>query len=100
MSFLKDFDSKMNNLLNNKSLLMKYCPSNCSYYTQTVQRVWKTIIQKKKTVGRKQKKIEETGYCSDNYIIVHCGPKKEGKKYNLNIREITSLCSDFGTCSY
>ena len=67
-------------LLSNPSLLLKYCPDDCSYYTQVVQRVYKKGIKGK--------------YCSDNYLIVHCGPKRDGSTYNLNIKEIKDICSD------
>ncbi len=67
-------------LMQNTALESRYCPSDCSYYTQTIQGVYKE--------GEKK-------YCSDNYLIVHCGPKKDKSDYNLNIREIKNICSDF-----
>ena len=67
-------------LMKNTALESRYCPSDCSYYTQTIQGVYKK--------GEKK-------YCSDNYLIVHCGPKKDESDYNLNIREIKNICSDF-----
>ena len=73
-------------LIRNKALEWKYCPGDCSYYTQTLQAFYK-----------KNRKGE---YCSDNYLIVHCGPKKKSSKYNLNIREINDLCRDLEFCSY
>ena len=72
-------------LLKNPSLLLKYCPDDCSYYTQVVQRVYKKEIEDK--------------YCSDNYLIVHCGPKRDGSTYNLNIKEVKNICSDFGSAA-
>ena len=59
--------------------LEQNCPDGCSYYTQTIQRVFE----------------KDDDACSDNYVIVHCGPKKKVSKYNLNIREIKNLCTDF-----
>ena len=85
---LDKFSSLSGNfLLNNKALEMNYCPDGCSYYTQMVQRVYK-----KRTSGN--------GYCSDNYLIVHCGSKKDSSDYNLNIREINNLCSDFNNLPF
>ena len=66
-------------LLSNISLEKKYCPDGCSYYTQTVQSVYKPR--------------GSGDYCSDSYLIVHCGPEKDASDYNLNIREINNLCS-------
>ena len=74
-----------NLLLFNRALERKYCPAGCSYYTQTVQSVYK-------------KQGGSGDYCSDSYLIVHCGPKKDASSYNLNIREVNSLCSDSVTC--
>jgi len=80
---LDDFnDLSKSLLLSNQALEWKNCPADCSYYTQTLQRVYK-------------KQLNKGDYCSDNYLIVHCGPKKTKSKYNLNIREIKNLCSDF-----
>ncbi len=59
--------------------LEQNCPAGCSYYTQTVQRVFE----------------KDEDACSDNYVIVHCGPKKKESEYNLNIREVNNLCTDF-----
>ena len=72
----------------------KYCPPDCSYYTQTLQRVYQIEVIEKKWGKEKKKKK----YCSDSYLVVHCGPKKATNDYNLSIREIKNLCSDFGTC--
>ena len=72
-------------LMSNTALEWKYCPDDCSYYTQTVQAFYK---------NKKRK------YCSDSYLIVHCGPKRKKAKYNLNIREINDLCRDFESCTY
>ena len=76
--------------------LEKNCPDGCSYYTKTIQRVYQ----------------KGQDACSDNYVVVHCGPKKEKSKYkneegerekdylyNLNIKEITNLCTDFDLIS-
>lgn len=76
--------------------LEQNCPDGCSYYTKTVQRVF----------------VKDKEACSDNYVIVHCGPEKEKSKfkneegerekdylYNLNIKEITNLCTDFDLIS-
>ena len=73
-------------LLSNIALEWKYCPGDCSYYTQTVQAFYKNKNNNKKK------------YCSDNYLIVHCGPKKTTGMYNLNIREIDDICRDFEIC--
>lgn len=59
----------------NFSLEMRYCPDGCSYYTQTLQRVYKNK--------------DKSDYCADNYLVVHCGPEKAGGEYNLNIREVS-----------
>jgi hypothetical protein len=72
-------DLSGNLLLSNMSLEKKYCPDGCSYYTQTLQSVYK--------------KERSRDYCSDSYLIVHCGPQKDESSYNLNIREINDLCS-------
>ncbi len=80
---LDDFsDLSKDLLMDNSSLEDKYCPDGCSYYTQTIQGVYK-------------KSGTQDEYCSDNYLIVHCGPKKDESDYNLNIREITNICTDF-----
>ncbi len=80
-------DLSQNLLLSNVSLERRYCPDGCSYYTQTVQRVYRNSGAE--------------NYCSDNYLIVHCGPEKDANSYNLNIREINNLCSyfDLPSCS-
>ena len=92
---LNQFTKLSDNLLRkNKAFEKEYCPSDCSYYTQTIQRVYQIELVKKK-FGRKKKKKQ---YCSESYSIVHCGPKKDSSEYNLNIREVKNLCSDFGTC--
>ena len=81
-------------LVYNSTFEKQYCPSNCSYYTQTIQKVYQTeVVEKKWGKEKKEKK-----YCSDNYFVVHCGPRKTTSEYNLSIREIKNLCSDFGTC--
>ena len=72
-------------LLRNTALEWKYCPGDCSYYTQTVQAFYRN---------------KQGQYCSDSYLIVHCGPKKASSQYNLNIREINDLCRDFESCTY
>ena len=75
----------------NVSLEYKFCPEDCSFYTQTLQKV---------------RKIEETDqYCTENYLIVHCGSKADSpsifqggpikRKFNLNIREVDDFCEDF-----
>ena len=61
--------------------LEQNCPDGCSYYTHTLQRVF---VKNKKA-------------CSDNYVIVHCGPQKDSSDYNLNIREVKNLCTDFNS---
>ena len=88
-------------LMSNTSLENQYCPDGCSYYTQTIQRVYKKTKSLSSThrnnSRHKQKKKPEAKYCSDSYLIVHCGPKKDESKYNLNIREMSNLCSDFNS---
>ena len=80
---LDDFtDLSQDFLLSNDSLEKEYCPEDCSYYTQTLQRVY-------------QDKEDEDDYCTDSYLAVHCGPKKEEGEYNLNIKELKNLCTDF-----
>lgn len=82
---LDDFtDLSEDLLLSNDSLEKEYCPEDCSYYTQTLQRVY-------------QDKEDEDDYCTDSYLAVHCGPKKEEGEYNLNIKEVKNLCTDFNT---
>ncbi len=72
-------------LMNDELMERRYCPDDCSYYTQTVQRVYRNSGAE--------------NYCSDSYLIVHCGPKRVASfftgesDYNLNIREINNLCS-------
>ncbi len=83
---MKDFASLSQDLLmSNTALEWKYCPGDCSYYTQTVQAFYKNGKGK---------------YCSDSYLIVHCGPKRKASQYNLNIKEINDLCRDFESCTY
>ena len=83
---LDDFgEASADLLMYNDSLDTKYCPDGCSYYTQTVQAVYKEQ-------GNPNK------YCADSHLIIHCGPAKDTSDYNLNIREIKDLCSDFGVC--
>ena len=86
---LDDFtDLSQDLLLSNNSLEKEYCPEDCSYYTQTIQRSYQDKDQDE--------------YCTDSYLAVHCGPKKEEGKYNLNIKEVKNLCSDFAaeSCSH
>ncbi len=80
---LDDFSNLSQDLLmSNTALEWKNCPAGCSYYTQTLQDMY-------------QQKADKGDYCTDSYLIVHCGPKKQEGKYNLNIREVKNLCSDF-----
>ena len=58
-----------------------FCPDDCSYYIQLLQRV------------RKSK--DKDGHCTENHAIVHCGPKKTEAKYNLNIKVVDDFCEDF-----
>ena len=81
---MDDFtDLSQDFLIYNDSLEKEYCPEDCSYYTQTIQRSYQDKDQDE--------------YCTDSYMAVHCGPKKEKGEYNLNIREIKNLCTDFNT---
>ena len=90
--------------------LEKNCPDGCSYYTKTIQRVYKKQVEVKQQGSRTQKKKKKKVWktCSDSYVIVHCGPKKEKTRfvnkegederdylYNLNIKKVTDLCADF-----
>ena len=60
------------------------CPTTCSYYTQTLQKV-----QRK---GRRN-------ICAENYLIIHCGPKKTSETYNLNIKVVDDFCDNYNvTC--
>ena len=75
--------------------LEQNCPDGCSYYTQTIQRVFSKEAKAVKSRRQKTKKTGKKRTCSDSYVIVHCGPKKLSSDYNLNIREIKNLCTDF-----
>ncbi len=72
----------------NVSLEYKFCPKDCSFYTQTLQKV---------------RKVTDTEYCTENYLIIHCGSKAAGglsRKFNLNIREVDDFCEDFNVVCY
>ncbi len=56
-----------------------FCPDDCSYYVQLLQRVRK----------------KESEHCVESHAIVHCGPKKTEAKYNLNIKVVDDFCEDF-----
>ena len=63
-----------------KNMTMEnFCPDDCSYYIQLLQRVRK----------------DKDGHCTENHAIVHCGPKKTEAKYNLNIKVVDDFCEDF-----
>lgn len=96
---LKKAEGLLQDLLmsTNASLDKEYCPVGCSYYTQTVQRVYKGV-QTKSNRRKSSRRRPSNNYCSDSYLIVHCGPGKSDSSYNLNIREITNLCSDSPSC--
>ena len=80
---LEQFSSLSMDLLSgNRALETRYCPDGCSYYMQTLQRVYK-------------KNGSDDDYCADSYLVLHCGPQKDESEYNLNIREIKNLCTDF-----
>ncbi len=59
--------------------MKRFCPDDCSYYVQLLQRVRK----------------EEDEHCTESHAIVHCGPKKTEAKYNLNIKVVDDFCEDF-----
>lgn len=90
-SVIKDFLGAKVGARTNISMEYKFCPEDCSFYTQTLQ---------------KMRKIEGTDqYCTENYLIVHCGSKADSpplitggimrRKFNLNIREVDDFCEDF-----
>ncbi|MDE0119677.1 MAG: hypothetical protein OXM55_06700 [Bdellovibrionales bacterium] len=92
---LDEFESLSRKLLGDTGFEKQYCPRNCSYYIRKLQRVHQNP-ESVKTLGRTPRNGNK--FCSDNYLILHCGPKKKGSKYNLRIREVKNLCSDLGTC--
>ena len=79
----------------NVSLEYRFCPKDCSFYTQTLQKV---------------RKVTDTEYCMENYLIIHCGSKvydppvikggKAWRKFNMNIREVDDFCEDFNVVCY
>jgi len=83
---LETFSKLSQDILFSSDLETFYCPTDCSYYTQMVQNLYK--------------QAGSNNYCSDNYMIVHCGPKKASSDYNLNIRELGNFCDEPSSCSF
>ena len=73
-------DTAIDTLRNSQQAMSKFCPSECSYYVQTLQKV---------------RQSEDGQHCIENYAIVHCGPKAKKLKYNLNVKVIDDFCEDF-----
>ncbi|MYE07462.1 MAG: hypothetical protein F4X95_01745 [Oligoflexia bacterium] len=92
---LDEFERVSKSLLGKRNFEAQYCPSSCSYYIRKLQGVHRNTKMAKKSTGAKKL---ETKFCSDNYLVLYCGPKRKGSNYNLRIREVKNLCSDFGTC--
>ena len=65
-------------LLYNKTM-KRFCPGDCSYYIQLLQRVHEGADER----------------CAETHAIVHCGPKKVKATYNLNIKVVDNFCEDF-----
>ena len=79
---LNQFQSLSSNFLLNNPSMQAFCPDDCSYYIQLLQRVRNT---------------DKGAHCAENYAMVHCGPKKTEAKYNLNIKVVDDFCKDFKT---
>ena len=77
---LSAFEKVSGEFFMNNMTMNNFCPEDCSYYVQLLQRVRK----------------EEKGHCAESHAIVHCGPKKTEAKYNLNIKVVDDFCEDFG----
>ncbi|MDE0151106.1 MAG: hypothetical protein OXK80_01240 [Bdellovibrionales bacterium] len=79
-STLDAFENESADFLLNNMTMNNFClPGKCSYYMQLLQRV--------------RKDGEE--HCVENHAIVHCGPRKKERKYNLNIKVVDDFCEDF-----
>ncbi len=76
---LSSFEKVSGEFFLNNMTMKNFCPEDCSYYVQLLQRV--------------RKDGEE--YCAESHAIVHCGPKKTEAKYNLNIKVVDDFCEDF-----
>ena len=78
-SSLSAFEKVSGDFFMNNMTMNEFCPEDCSYYVQLLQRVRK----------------EEDGHCAESHAIVHCGPRKTEAKYNLNIKVVDDFCEDF-----
>lgn len=78
-STLDAFENESSDFLLHNTTMNNFCPGQCSYYIQLLQRV--------------RKEGEE--HCVENHAIIHCGPRKKERKYNLNIKVVDDFCEDF-----
>ena len=76
---LDAFEKVSGNFLRHNMTMQQFCPDDCSYYMQLLQRVRKR--------GDEQ--------CTESRAIIHCGPKKTKRDYNLNIKVVDDFCEDF-----
>ena len=76
---LDDFEKLSGKFFVDNETMQNFCPDDCSYYIQLLQRVRK----------------KEGGHCVENHAIVHCGPEKTDTEYNLNIKVVDDFCEDF-----
>lgn len=76
---LSAFEKVSGEFFLNNMTMNQFCPDDCSYYIQLLQRVRKN----------------EDRHCMESHAIVHCGPKKTEAKYNLNIKVVDDFCEDF-----
>lgn len=77
---LSEFEQVSGEFFLHNVTMNQFCPEDCSYYVQLLQRV---------------RKDKDGGYCTESHAIVHCGPKKTEAKYNLNIKVVDDFCEDF-----
>ena len=77
---LDAFEKVSTDFFVNNMTMQNFCPDDCSYYVQLLQRV---------------RKEEDGEHCTESHAIVHCGPKKTERKYNLNIKVVDDFCEDF-----
>lgn len=75
-------DTTVDAVRKSQMALKGFCPSDCSYYVQVLQRVYP------RGGGLKE-------MCAENYVIAHCGPKMRSLTYNLNIKVVNDFCEDF-----
>ena len=76
---LDTFEKVFRKLLLHNMTMNRFCPGDCSYYIQLLQRMSSL----------------EDRICAENHLIVHCGPKKTESRYNLNIKVVDNFCEDF-----